>query len=65
MISLLLRQLGRVVNERLKVYSIVNIRIVDAGIILFQINKHILSVVYTVVEKGSNFIKQDVGLVNV
>lgn len=62
--SLLPRQLGGVVDERLKVYGTANVRVVDAGIVPFQINGHTSSVAYAVAEKGSDFIKQDAGLAN-
>ncbi|KAI0319838.1 alcohol oxidase [Amylostereum chailletii] len=51
--------LGGVVNNKLKVYGLANVRIVDAGIIPMTIGVALQGTVYAVAEKAADLIKED------
>ncbi|KAG5923699.1 hypothetical protein E4U53_003532 [Claviceps sorghi] len=53
------RELGGVVDARLRVYGTKNLRIVDAGILPFQITSHMMSTMYAVAQRGAELILQD------
>ena len=54
------KELGGVVNNRLKVHGTANIRVVNASISRFQVSGHLSSTVYAVAEKAVEPIKEDV-----
>lgn len=57
------QKLGGVVDERLRVYGVKNLRIVDASIFPLIPRGNIVSSVYAVAEKAADLIKEDFGLV--
>ncbi|KAK8161915.1 choline dehydrogenase [Phyllosticta citrichinensis] len=56
------REMGGVVSERLRVYGTANVRVVDASVLPFQVSGHLMSTLYAVAERASDFIKEDEGL---
>ncbi|KAK6495101.1 hypothetical protein TWF481_003129 [Arthrobotrys musiformis] len=48
-----------VVDEKLKVYGVKGLRVVDASIIPIQISSHLQGTVYAIAEKGAHMILQD------
>lgn len=57
--AMMSRELGGVVDSRLKVYGTGNVRVCDASVIPLQVSGHLMSTVYAVAEKGSDLIKED------
>jgi choline dehydrogenase-like flavoprotein len=55
------RKAGGVVDERLRVYGTSNLRVVDASIIPLHVRGDIVSTVYAIAERASDFIKEDFG----
>ena len=55
------KDLGGVVDSRLKVYGTKNLRVCDASIFPIQVRGNIQSTVYAVAEKGSDILKEDLG----
>ncbi|TDZ18956.1 Glucose oxidase [Colletotrichum orbiculare MAFF 240422] len=55
--AMMSRELGGVVDANLKVYGTSNVRVVDAGILPFQVCGHLVSTLYAVAEKASDIIK--------
>lgn len=53
------KEIGRAVNERLKVHGIQNLRVVDASIFPLMPRGNILTSVYAVTEKAADMIKED------
>ncbi|KAI0066975.1 alcohol oxidase [Artomyces pyxidatus] len=53
------QELGGVVNPRLKVYGLDNVRIVDAGVIPMTLGVAIQGTVYAIAEKAADLVKQD------
>lgn len=51
---------GGVVNERLQVYGVQRLRVVDASIMPLQITAHIQPTVYAIAEKAAHMILEDV-----
>ncbi|KAJ7444018.1 alcohol oxidase [Mycena latifolia] len=51
------KQIGGVVDARLKVYGLQNVRIVDAGIFPMLVNAPLQPTVYAIAEKGADTIK--------
>ena len=54
------RELGGVVDGRLKVYETKNLRVVDASVLPMQISAHLSSPLYGVAEKAADIIKSGV-----
>lgn len=55
------REMGGVVDARLKVYGTKNLRVCDASIFPLMVRGNIQSGVYAVAEKGSDILKEDLG----
>ncbi|KIM23455.1 GMC oxidoreductase [Serendipita vermifera MAFF 305830] len=58
--AMMRRDLGGVVNGRLKLYGAANVRIVDASIMPTQISAHLSSTLYAIAEKAADMIKNGV-----
>jgi choline dehydrogenase-like flavoprotein len=50
---------GGVVDERLRVYGVRGLRVVDASVMPLQISAHLQATVYAIAEKASEMIKED------
>jgi choline dehydrogenase-like flavoprotein len=50
---------GGVVDERLRVYGVYGLRVVDASVMPLQISAHLQATVYAIAEKASEMIKED------
>jgi choline dehydrogenase-like flavoprotein len=48
-----------VVDERLRVYGVHGLRVVDASVMPLQISAHLQATVYAIAEKASEMIKED------
>ena len=53
------KELGGVVDEKLKVFGTKNLRVCDASIFPIQVRGNIQSTVYAVAEKGADIVKED------
>lgn len=53
------RELGGVVDPRLRVYGTRNVRVVDASIVPLHVRGNTVSLTYAVAEKAADLIKQD------
>jgi len=58
-LAMMPKELGGVVDTRMKMYGIENVRVVDASIIPFPVSAHLMSTVYAVAERAADFIKED------
>jgi choline dehydrogenase-like flavoprotein len=56
------REMGGVIDSRLKVYGTKNLRICDASIFPIMVRGNIQSTVYAVAEKGADILKEDLGV---
>ena len=56
------RDVGGVVDSRMRVYSTKNLRVCDASIFPMQVRGNIQSTVYAVAEKGVDVLKEDLGV---
>jgi choline dehydrogenase-like flavoprotein len=50
---------GGVVDERLRVYGVCGLRVVDASVMPLQISAHLQATIYAIAEKASEMIKED------
>lgn len=50
---------GGVVDERLRVYGVSGLRVVDASVMPLQISAHLQATVYAIAEKASEMIRED------
>ncbi|KAI1085603.1 putative GMC oxidoreductase [Whalleya microplaca] len=55
--SMMSRELGGVVDPRLKVYGTSNVRVVDASVLPMQVSGHLTATLYAVAERAAEFIK--------
>ncbi|KAF2137790.1 GMC oxidoreductase [Aplosporella prunicola CBS 121167] len=53
------KDMGGVVDAELRVYGTKNVRVVDAGVLPFQVCGHLVSTLYAVAERASDLIKKD------
>lgn len=58
-LSCMKREFGGVVDSRLKVYGISNVRVVDASVLPVQLSAHLSSSLYGIAEKAAEMIKED------
>lgn len=56
--SMMARELGGVVDPKLKVYGISNVRVVDASVVPTQISGHLTATIYVIAERASEMILQ-------
>ncbi|ESZ90608.1 glucose oxidase [Sclerotinia borealis F-4128] len=54
------REIGGVVDSKLKVYGTANVRVVDASILPMQVCGHLVSTLYAVAERAADLIKEDI-----
>lgn len=57
--SMMPREIGGVVDYRLKVYGTKNVRVVDASVFPTQVSGHLTSTIYAIAEKAVDMIKKD------
>lgn len=57
--SMLPKEDGGVVNERLRVYGVKGLRVVDASVMPLHVRGNIASAVYAIAERASDLIKED------
>ncbi|KAG6084690.1 hypothetical protein E4U33_003005 [Claviceps sp. LM78 group G4] len=57
--AMLPRELGGVVDPRLRVYGTKSLRVVDAGVLPFQVTSHMMSTLYAVAQRAADLILQD------
>ena len=57
--AMLPREDGGVVDERLRVYGVKSLRLVDVSVAPLLIQGNIVSAVYAIAERASNLIKED------
>lgn len=58
-LSMMKEELGGVVDNRLKVYGIENVRAIDASVLPIQLSAHLSSSLYGIAEKAAEMIKED------
>lgn len=60
-LGMMKEELGGVVDSRLKIYGIENVRAVDASVLPIQLSAHLSSSLYGIAEKAAMMIKEDQG----
>jgi len=58
-LGMMKEELGGVVDSRLKVYGVENVRAVDASVLPIQLSAHLSSSLYGIAEKAARMIKED------
>ena len=58
--AMMSRDLGGVVDSKLRVYGTRNVRVVDASVMPFQVSGHLTSTLNTISEKAADIIKEDI-----
>ncbi|KAG9956562.1 alcohol oxidase, partial [Aureobasidium melanogenum] len=58
-LSMMKEEFGGVVNSKLKVYGLSNVRVVDASVLPVQLSAHLSSSLYGIAEKAAVMIRQD------
>jgi choline dehydrogenase len=58
-LSMMKQELGGVVDCRLQVYGLANVRVVDASVLPVQLSAHLSSSLYGIAEKAAVMIRQD------
>lgn len=58
-LAMMKEELGGVVDSRLKVYGMDNVRVVDASVLPVQLSAHLSSSLYGIAEKAAEMIQQD------
>lgn len=58
-LGMMKEELGGVVDSRLKIYGIENVRAVDASVLPIQLSAHLSSSLYGIAEKAAMMIKED------
>jgi len=53
------RNYGGVVDKRMTVHEIMNLRVVDASVFPLQMRRKLASLLYTVAERAADFVKVD------
>jgi len=56
------RSLGGVVDPKMKIYGLTNVRVVDASVIPLTTGVAIQSTVYAIAEKAANILRKEWGL---
>ncbi|TQV92392.1 hypothetical protein V2A60_007084 [Cordyceps javanica] len=54
--AMMARELGGVVDPKLKVYGTANVRVVDASVVPTQLSGHLTATIYAIAERASEFI---------
>lgn len=57
--AMMARELGGVVDARLKVYGTANVRVVDASVVPTQISGHLTATIYAIAERAAEFILKE------
>lgn len=58
-LGMMKEELGGVVDSRLRVYGVENVRAVDASVLPIQLSAHLSSSLYGIAEKAAMMIKED------
>ncbi|KAJ6779884.1 hypothetical protein PWT90_09380 [Aphanocladium album] len=56
--SMMAREMGGVVDPKLKVYGTANVRVVDASVVPTQLSGHLTATIYAIAERASEFISE-------
>ncbi|XP_006463860.1 hypothetical protein AGABI2DRAFT_120653 [Agaricus bisporus var. bisporus H97] len=58
--AMMKKEEGGVVDNKLRVYGVDKLRIVDASVLPFQLGTHLQSTIYAIAEKAADLIKEDI-----